>query len=219
LLQGGAFAKGVLACGLAFLAIFILRINVLIALIPAATAWWWSERKGDGRIIFPVVHLLFIVLFFGLPVLFPKLDLPMSMHIRQQEFIELGGRTAFPVKVLEPNLMGFIRNLPEALSIAFLRPFPGEGGLFYIPFTIEMGILLILLSFLVLYPDRRAIRDPLILFSFSFALTLLLTIGYIVPNLGAVVRYRSIGMTFLFLFATLGTDWTRIRKTFQPNTH
>jgi len=220
-LLNGEHVKSALAvCFLSFFLIFVLRINTLLALCPAAFAWWWSEKKGSrGPAIFAGVHLLFIMLFFAVPHLFPKIDLPMSMHIRQQEFIDLGGRTALTVKPLEPNLSGFIRNLPQAFTIAFLHPFPGEGGAFYIPFTLEIGLLILMFLSVLLFPDRKALRHPLLLFSLFFAVSMLLTIGYIVPNIGAVVRYRSIGMPFLFLFALLGTDWNRARRLFQSNTH
>jgi hypothetical protein len=220
LMDGKDRIPAILICLVSIFSIFVLRINILLAWVPAAMAWWWSERKGShGVAIFVFVHFIFLTLFFTLPHLFPRIDLPMSMHIRQQEFIALGGRMALPVDELKPDLQGFIHNLPAAFSISFLHPFPGEGGMFYLPFTMEIMLLMVMMFLTLFFPDRRSLQAPLLLFSLTFAVSLLLTIGYIVPNVGAVIRYRSIGLTFLFLFAALGTDWERVRRNFQTNTH
>jgi hypothetical protein len=70
-----------------------------------------------------------------------------------------------------------------------------------------------------IYPDRRMWGKPLTLFALNFAILLFLLIGYCVPNVGAIIRYRSPGMPFLFLACWLATDWKKLRIRFQHNTH
>ncbi len=192
--------------------IFILRNNVIFALLPSLIAWYWSEKNKPHAVrIFLIVDAVFVILFFISPYIIPKLDLPLSMHLRQQEFIALGGRMAMPVSVLQPDLYGFIHNLPSAFSIAFLHPLPGEGGLNYLPFSLELICIGILFILSLLMPARNK-HLPILLFSANFALLLMVMIGYIVPNIGAVIRYKSIGFPFLFFFMAL--TWDR-KKTLE----
>ena len=210
----------VLATTLSMAMVFILRNNVIFALLPATLAWWWTEKRGGKAWpIFLLVNLSSIIIFFGTPKLIPRIDPPMTMHLRQRSFIALGGRTALPMDELEPNLKGFLNNLPSAANFTFLHPLPGEGGLFYIPFSFEMIACYLLFLISIVYPDRSSRASPLVLFSFNFAILLFLLIGYCVPNVGAIIRYRSLGMPFLFLAATLATDWKRVFTIFQLRTN
>jgi hypothetical protein len=220
LADGKPRVRAVVLCLLSLFVLFILRNNVLFALAPPLLALFLlGGKRSHTRIAFLLVNAAFILLFFVTPFFFPKLNLPITMHLRQQEFIQLGGRTALPVEVLEPSFKGFLHNLPSALSISFLHPRPGEGGLNYIPFTVEMFLWFALLILSFVFPDRSARSHALLLFSVNFAVLLFLIIGYCVPNVGAVIRYRSPGMTFLFLYALLAIDLKKLRDFFQFRMH
>lgn len=187
--------------------IFILRNNILFALLPATTGWMWSSlKKWRPGVQYLLVNLFFMTLFFTSKYLYARIDLPLSVSLRQAEFIRLGGNTAVPVEPLEPSLAGFIHNLPSALDLAFLRPYPGQGGLFYIPFTMEVVLGVLLVICLIFFPRQLPGDKNLRYFALNFAVLLMLIIGYTVPNVGAVVRYRSLALPFLFIAMILMVD-------------
>lgn len=220
MIHGRMDRRGLIIVLLSFVVIFILRNYVIFAMAPAFIAWWWTVKKG-GRpwVVFLLVNITTLILFFGIPKLIPRIDPPMTMHLRQRSFVALGGRTALPVNDLRPDLGGFLHNLPSAVSFTFLHPLPGEGGKFYIPFTIELLALYVMFILSILFPDRGKRGSAIVLYSVNFAVLLFLIIGYCVPNVGAIIRYRSIGMPFLFLALYLSIDWDRLRRTYQRNTN
>lgn len=187
------------------LAILLLRNNIMLPLAPALLGYFIAQKFPAQRWwVYGTVCLLGLIAFFLSPYL--GVDLPAAVSHRQQEFIALGGRTAVAVTPLEANLPSFLHNLPSALSIGFLRPLPLEGGFRYLPFSLEALAFLLLLVFTVW--TARQYKAPALVPAFLvFGILNWLMIGYTVPNIGAVIRYRSITSPFLFsaLFIWLNT--------------
>lgn len=187
------------------LAILLLRNNIMLPLAPALLGYFIAQKFPAQRWwVYAAVCLLGLIAFFVSPYF--GVDLPAAVSHRQQEFIALGGRTAVAVTPLEANLPSFLHNLPSALSIGFLRPLPLEGGFRYLPFSLEALAFLLLLVFTVW--TARQYKAPALVPAFLvFGILNWLMIGYTVPNIGAVIRYRSITSPFLFsaLFIWLNT--------------
>jgi hypothetical protein len=178
------------------LSILLLRNNIVLPLAPALLGFFIAKRFPDHRWkVYGTVCLLGGIAFFLSPYL--GVDLPAAVSHRQQEFIALGGRTAVAVTPLEANLPSFFHHLPVALSIGFLRPLPLEGGVQYLPFSLEALAFLLLLIFTV-WTARRHQAPALVPALLVFGMLNWLMIGYTVPNIGAVIRYRSITSPFLF---------------------
>jgi hypothetical protein len=115
---------------------------------------------------------------------------------------------------LEPHPLSFIRILPQALNHVFLRPIPGEqpGALSLFSGVETYFVLLILiLSFLVPARDNIPIPDsaPLLAILF-FAFSNYLFIGYTIPFLGAIVRYRIIFESLLLTVAATRINWQKL---------
>ena len=187
------------------LAILLLRNNIMLPLAPALLGYFIAQKFPAQRWwVYGTVCLLGLIAFFLSPYL--GVDLPAAVSHRQQEFIALGGRTAVAVTPLEANLPSFLHNLPSALSIGFLRPLPLEGGFRYLPFSLEALAFLLLLIFTI-WTARKYKTPALVPALLVFGILNWLMIGYTVPNIGAVIRYRSITSPFLFsaLFIWLNT--------------
>ena len=178
------------------LSILLLRNNIMLPLAPAILGYFIAKAFPEKQWwVYATVCLLGLIGFFLSPYL--GADLPAAVSNRQQEFIALGGRTAVAVTPLEANLPSFLQHLPSALSIGFLRPFPLEAGVRYLPFSLEALAFLILLVFTV-WTARRHQAPALVPALLVFGILNWLMIGYTVPNIGAVIRYRSITSPFLF---------------------
>lgn len=101
-----------------------------------------------------------------------------------------------------------IRNVPEALVNASFRPTPWDPGgkLKIVNFAESCGLFGLLLFGLW---HNRGTRTPeeknISLFLLTFALILLVLIGWTTPVLGALVRYRMPAYLALFLIAVMGS--------------
>lgn len=178
--------------------IFLLRSYVALALLPALLAWWISYKVPANKWkIWTGIYTAGIVLFFLAPLIVPTADFPGFIVNKQQEFKQLEGGSALEVVNLEPNFISFLRYLPSALDIAFLRPAPSEiKNLSYLPAILENAAIIFLVIYCII--NYRRIRfSPTALFLLLFAISFLMVAGYTITFSGAIVRYRSFALPFL----------------------
>ena len=195
--------------------IFLLRNFVLITLFPAIFAWIIAER--NKRFILQTyifIYLIFIVLFFTLGRLHPSLDLPEYVSARQIAFVQIakGGQSAININPLYPDFRSFLNNSPQALNHSFMRPYLTEKfTLLYIPPAIEIFIyeIFFFLFLLFRYPKKKS--DPFIYFGLFFSISMFLMIGYTIPIIGAIVRYRSIYFPLLLIPIICNIEWIKLK--------
>lgn len=194
--------------------IFLLRNFVFIALLPALFAWILAKKYPKyAFIIFIAVYTITIILFFSSGYFSPRMDLPQYVSSRQKSFIEIGkaGNSTIDINSLYPNFRSFLHNLPQAFNHVLMRPYIFEITSFeYVPFAIEIFIIEILFILFLLFRKGDKPINPLIYFCVFFSFSMLLLTGYIVPIIGAIVRYRSIYLLFLILPLVGYIDWKRI---------
>ncbi len=203
----------IICCGLGL--IFIIRSFVFITLLPALTAWVFSEKiKRPAWIIFTATYVSFIIFFFNIAKIFPSLNFPKIVADRQAAFIQISKKSNSEIETqaLEPGFKSFARNAPRAIANTLSRPTLFENiKPLYIPMAIETALYFCALFFLVVFPQKNFLNPPLILFSIFLALSMFLVIGYTVPLLGALVRYRSIYFPFLIFPIIYNTNTNMIR--------
>jgi hypothetical protein len=202
-----------------FLALFLFRNYVLVALLPAMAVALLCNYFREKRVVVVLgAYTIFIALFFGSSYLGP-VNLPAAVVQRKADFAALqAGRTDIPMRELSPGITGFTRNLPEALNHALLRPylweFPAPGVILT---ALEiLAYQLVLLAFIFF---RRKNTGPLHLFNvFGLALffNMMLIIGYTIPNVGAIVRYRSIFWLFLLTPLVCNIAWSKMLRLVKP---
>lgn len=207
--------KRVLCLVAGLLLILALRNFLVVILVPAIIAWLIAVRWPKyGLAIFASLYLLFCVLFFTARYIHPRLDFPQAVVTKQQEFKQLmiGGST-IPMKDLEPTVISFIKNTPQAINLSTIRPYPSDvRHILSLAAAIEINILL-LLFILFLFFRRNGNGNSsknFMYFCVFFSITLLLAIGFSVNNLGAIVRYRSVIMPLLVIPMVAQIDWARL---------
>ncbi len=134
-------------------------------------------------------------MFFSLKFIHPKLDLPEYVSSRQLTFIQLAGKAASAINInpLFPDFRSFFNNAPQALNQTLMRPYLSENiTLLYVPLAIEILFFEILFVAYLFFPLKKPIHDGFIYFGLFFTLSMFLLIGYTIPIIGAIVRYRSI---------------------------
>lgn len=217
IIRDGFSVKRLLLAMVGLCIIFLLRNFVLITLLPALVAWIIAERRKKFTLqTFIVVYLFSIVLFFNLGRLHPSLDMPQYVSTRQIAFVEIakGGESAININPLFPHFRSFLNNSPQALNHTLMRPYLTEKfTLLYIPAAVEIFIYEVLFLLFLLFRTKNKKIGPFVYFGIFFSLSMFLMIGYTIPIIGAIVRYRSIYFPLLIIPLICYTDWDKV-KTF-----
>ncbi len=197
--------------------ILLLRNFVFITLAPALLAWLIAERFPKYAFIsFLGVYSVVAVLFFLSATLPQAFNLPEHVASKQIEFIELSkdGGSAIGIKPLHANIGSFLHNAPQALNHSLMRPYLSEKFNFlYTPLAVEILVYEVLFL-LFLFFRKKTPLTPFIYFCFFFSISMFLVIGYTIPILGAIVRYRSIYFPLLLIPIIYLTDWKKIKSRF-----
>jgi len=200
---------------LLLLLIFPLRNYVVLAIIPALAAWWWASQIKKYRWMpFLITTIVGSILFFTTKFIHPKIDLPIAIVMRNKDFIRLGGNSILPQPELKANFKSFVLNAPIAMNHALARPYLHEIKSFtYFLSAIEITTLWIIVIIWFFRHYGNPYRKPVILFLLMISMILLLLTGYIVPQIGALVRYRSIYLPLIIIPLMCTTNWKkRIKK-------
>jgi hypothetical protein len=217
--KDGLTAKRLLLAVAGLAIIFLIRNFVLITLLPALVAWIIAERRKKFTLqTFIIIYLFFIVIFFSLGRLHPSLDLPQYVSTRQIAFVEIAqsGKSAININPLFPHFRSFMNNSPQALNHALMRPYLTEKfTLLYIPVAVEIFIYEILFLLFLLFRAKNKKTEPFVYFGIFFSLSMFLMIGYTIPIIGAIVRYRSIFFPLLIIPIICYTDWDKVKSFFH----
>lgn len=196
-------AKPLVLFLLCFAFLFALRNVICLLLLPALLVWLLCNKYPSRKIfVIAGVYGACILLFFSGPYISASLNFPQYAIQKQNEFKQLQGSSQIRVPPLEPGVVSFAKFLPTAADIALLRPHISEmHNASYLPAILEL-FLLWSLTGLFLFSKKNIPTNPehiaIIIFCFCFALTYLLLSGYTVTFSGAIVRYKSIVLPFIF---------------------
>jgi len=195
--------------------IFLFRNYVCIVLVPAVMAWILAFRlKWRPAFTYALVFGLAAVLLIGIHAIIPSVD-PMEIIVQKQAdyrgLNKFNSATSIPLDTLHANAVSFMELAPQALNHAFMRHYIFElPSPILLPMNIELLIYQLLFIFMIfsyhrgINPDRGAFIGFLLFFS----LIVFLFIGYIVPNLGSLVRYRSTYLPLLITPLICSINWT-----------
>ncbi len=211
----GFTVKKIMVIIICLLPIFLLRSFIFIGLLPALIALVIAvKKKFNATITFSVVYIVAAIIFFNLQYLLPSVNLPQYIVQKQAEFLTLEkGNTTVPVDVLQPDGVSFLKNAPQALSHSLFRPYLTDYALsrMLLPLAAEWWCYqMLLIAFIFFKRKDLSFNHPVIIFSLFFTLSICLVIGYTVPVLGAIVRYRSIYLPFLILPILSNIDWQKL---------
>lgn len=201
------------------LLLLALRNFVFALAIPAIIAWIAVIKwPNNVRIVFASVYLLFAFLFFTTKYISPVLDFPQSVVNKQKDFINIQGNSSVPIKELEPTVISFVKNTPQAISLSILRPYPSDvRHLLSLAAAIETDILILIFVLFLLFRLKNERSNKVDYFFIFFTFSILLAIGFSQSNLGAIVRYRSIILPLLIIPMAVRIDWKKIFNIFFNN--
>ncbi len=218
--KGNSKAKHITWLLLALAFIFAMRAYIFTALLPALFAWMLSSvKKYNAWYVFVITYLVGAIIFFNIQVFFPAINLPQSVANKQESFEQLGAsHTYIGIDTLKPTFISFVCNAPQAFSHSMLRPYFTDYGKshFLWVFIIELVTYQILLAVFIFCKNKNiSYKEPFIVFGIFFSLSMLLIIGYTVPIIGAIVRYRSIYLPFLLTPLVCSINWQKLTPILQ----
>jgi hypothetical protein len=205
--------KSLLYITLLLIGLFPLRNYVVLAMIPAIFAWWWSTKMNSNKWLpFVLTGIACISILFTTKYIFPKINLPVAIVMKQNSFRALGGESILPQPSLSSDIRSFIKNAPNALNHALARPYLNEADSIAVFLSALEIILFWLFVFIWFFRySDNPYRHPTIMFLLMISISVLLLTGYIVPQMGAIVRYRSIFLPLIIIPVMCTTKW---RKTY-----
>lgn len=195
-----------------FFLLFLVREFYLAALLPPFLAYLWVQWKPCRMSLkfFLAIGIIWLSLFH-LQYIFPDFNLAENISQKQQDFKTLDGQTNIGIRDIEPNFISVIKAIPNGLVNILFRPYPNEvSHTLLLIYAIENWILILFILLSIFFLDRRKLSEPFIALLLTFSLSAFAIIGIIIPNIGAISRYRSPALLFLILSFAILIDWNRI---------
>ncbi len=226
MLKGNIGPLGLLVFGATGVLLFHLKFYVIASLLPtlAMLAWARATPRLSLLVRTAVVVLVFTLAGLHLHYVLPGFNVLETIAVKQRDFIGLSqatdpGSFVMPPR-LEPTVWSFLQQAPYALMITLVGPlvYPAPGA-FGAVAAMENAILLLAIGFLLMYRlPWRAVDRTMVVSVISFVILMALLIGWTTPVMGAVVRYRTPLLPFLFIAVLLVLDhhallvrWPRLR--------
>jgi hypothetical protein len=195
-----------------FLLIAYFRLAVAVILVPALLLWL-AISHPKLRIWLACTIFVLLILACSLPTF--RESLLHAITTEQAAFQKLEGHSRLPLPVIDDTVSSLWRAIPAAALNGFFEPLPGSGGQpIYLAFSIELIFIWVIVlfalirsamtsksncgEFAAIKPDNHSFSPQAFPAAcLLFALAGMLTIGFIVPFAGTIVRYRSIYLPFL----------------------
>jgi hypothetical protein len=208
--------KRLMLIGFTLLLLFLTRNFVCIALIPALSAWILCVKmKWPAFPSFFIVYLVAGLLLFSFSTIFPAVHPLETIVQKQSDFLQLPHSvTEIYLDTLHPNFSSFMHNAPQSFNHLLMRPYLTEvPSPILFPLNIELFVYQLLFILFLIFRRKNGNREnePFVMFAVFFTLTIFLFIGYIVPNLGSLVRYRSLYLPLLITGFVCRIDWPKMR--------
>lgn len=212
--------KSVLLIIVSLALLFLLRNFIFLALLPALFAWVLAVKtQWQALPIFAAIYLLCGLLFFNIDSVISKIKPLEIITVKQTEYLKLQqAATEIELTPLKPTFTSFVSNAPQALNHSFLRPYIWELPVKSIlPLSVELLGYQFLILMLIFFrrKDFNPAHRPFLFFILFFSVTVFLIIGYIVPNLGSLVRYRSLYLPLIITPVLCIINWEKVNDKFQ----
>jgi hypothetical protein len=192
---------------LAFLFLINVRMYMSLIVAPALIGYYINEStkvKAIYPYLFSFISLLVIVVLYD--VLAPnELRLAYKISNFQSSFINSTGNTSFEVDYVGNSWVRILSSLPQHLLNGFVYPLYDQCKLTWCRLASIDSMILCLVIFVSLFKVKYKyiLDNNLALFCLSIGFGLMTIIGIVVNNAGAIVRYRSIALIFIFLGLSL----------------
>ena len=201
--------KWIAAILLGTMLLLFVRFYVFAVFLPGLLALFVSHRvkKVPNLCIFASIYSLFALFAVMIHFYAPSFSPFAEMTIRQEHFFNSPGTSSYTIPILDGSIKSFVINMPRALLNSLIHPLPSNCSTFLCVLAMIESYILLGLMIVGLFRIKwiRVMNNPIINYCFFSSITLLILMGLIVNNSGALVRYKSIVLPFLFVGIYLAT--------------
>lgn len=191
-----------------------IKSYVFMLLIPLLFAHFsYSRIKKFNALVY---YLASFGLWIGLGLIVafikPSYSFVYLIYAKNIDFINMlsvhGSGSTFTIPVLENSFWSIVYHSPEALFNALTRPWIWEANIWpkQLAATENIILLVVAIFFLLTMKWKSIKTNNFFWLSMFFAISLLILSGLVTPNMGALVRYKSLALPFLFLALTLHSN-------------
>jgi hypothetical protein len=189
-----------------------IKAYIFAALIPGLFIWFFFGQLSvikSGLMKFVVAPVLLGIVVFGLSFVMSGVSGAMGQYgdietsleqaqVIQQDLTraEQYGENNYNIGSFEATPAGVISKAPIAIISGIYRPFIWEARN---PFILLAGLESLFMMWLLLYSIfktgmvkyfRNVLKDPMLIFCFSFVIVFAFGVGLATGNFGALVRYK-----------------------------
>lgn len=205
-------SKYILLCVLAIIVLLLNRSLLILTLLPASLAWFLSiKTTWKPYKLQLLTTAVVIILYFLLPI-----ELLTIIVRKNNEFHLLNGGSRMELPELAPSFQSFLQTFPHAFINVFLKPLPFQ---FKSPLIFLSGIetLIVISSVMmaIIFPksvNRNRYTESALMAVLTICLINYLIIGFLVPFMGAVIRYRIVFEMLILTICLMSTDWQKTRN-------
>ncbi len=212
--------------GLIFVLSFVLliytKVYVIISLIPALISLLVIRISGSKMILmkFLITHVCCFMIAQQAHHFFRGGDFLYVLHKKQVDFLNVAQLTNARSAIYIPpvtNTPNFFAHYPRAFFLTYFRPHIFETrSMVYFLFAIENAFYLLLCLTVIVFFRRPKKADlPFLFMIISYLLILASILGNCVPILGAIVRYKVVGLPLFVILCFYFLDEEKIKRTFS----
>ncbi len=193
------------------------KFYLLVALfIPVIGFGINKYMKIKPAFSYLIASLLFFLIVTIMPSFNENWDIVFQISNKQQAFsrfiTEIQTNSGFIIPELTDGV-SIIKNIPNALLITIIRPYPWECSSFFVLLSFIEN-LMVIASIIITIIHRKTIADnakSLFWFCFSFSLMLYILIGLTTPVFGAIIRYKIPTLIFIFILLLIVIDIDKLK--------
>ncbi|HYV91384.1 MAG TPA: hypothetical protein VE978_06360 [Chitinophagales bacterium] len=195
---------------LGFWILVVVRNFWLLLLIPGLIAFAWTIRSPKHILVkFIFTYIIYFGITTNLNYIQPDWDFLNILVVKQNDFLSLKSESkTLEVQPLIPSLPSVAEQIPTSISNCLLRPWLSDvkNPLRFCA-AVENVIVILILVLTVVFIRRNlnTSQQSLLFLSLFFSFTIFIVTGIAVPVLGALVRYKMIGVLFLLISSVVLT--------------
>jgi len=199
------------------LALINVKPYIFVALLPGAAIWLSFSRISSVKNAFvkiTIAPLILILAFFGTTSIMGALGgslgsynsvksaLDKAVITKNDLTREAYGKNSFDIGTYDASVTGILSKFPEAVMAGLFRPFLWDVSNPVMLISAIENTFLILLTLRVLLKVgpinffSLIFKEPLLIFSFAFAIFFSFSVGLTTANFGALVRYKIPALPF-----------------------
>lgn len=185
---------------------FLVRDYLLLLMLPGILSLIWSSKQAKHTVLkFALVYSAFLLAGSLIQVPESQLTFIDLFNHKQDQFLSIfPGESQIIPPNLSPGFLGLMKALPFGFINGTFRPHPLEADklLHWLSCLEIYGLYFISLILFIRQKRFAGVSTAKGWFSIFFFLTMLTMVGTVVPNIGAICRYRALVLPFLLMAAS-----------------